>query len=258
MPELVDLLSEVVNRIDALFVEQVAAEHPARVERVERTLHGECVAVAVARVRESGVEAHAAAEQVRVAVAQYRFVAVEQALFDDLNLLARAEQVPVVEADGPLALAAAMRELELGRERPGVADAHVDGHGVRNGVVAFGADLHVCEIASSAQRASGFVEHAGLVAIADLEQQRALDDRVVRADVHFVGPAIERFVFLWIARVEHVVDRHVDLADRGAGLLELRIEGCSIGRLEPRLVLTGCCFGRRGLFRALPLRRRGQ
>ena len=56
---------------------------------------------------------------------------------------------------GPLALAAAMRELELGRERPRVADAHIDGDRVRSGRRSFGTDPHVGEVAARAQRACG-------------------------------------------------------------------------------------------------------
>ncbi len=170
MAEFVDFFAEVVHRFDPLLVAHDAAERPAGVERIERPLGRDAVAVAVARVREHGAQAHAAVEHVRVAVAQERLVAVDVARIGDRELLAGAEQVAVGEPHAPFVLAAAAGELQIGCERPRVANADVDLDRVRLRVVRSRRDSCVGEKTARAERARGFVEQASRVAVADLEQ----------------------------------------------------------------------------------------
>src|SRR5690606_11091551 len=77
MPELVDRLAEIVDRLDPLVVEHEARGGPAGVEREERPARGDRYAVAVARVREHDVEPRAAAAHVRIRIAEVRFVPID-------------------------------------------------------------------------------------------------------------------------------------------------------------------------------------
>src|SRR6185503_12059921 len=134
--ELVDLLAEVVDRVDALLAVHSATDGPARIERVERPLDVELAPMAVARVGKQSPEAHAAAEHVAVAIAEPPLIPVDLALVTDLECLARAEQIVLGETDAPFGLAAFVVQLQIELERPRVAHAHIDLDAVRGGVVA--------------------------------------------------------------------------------------------------------------------------
>ena len=126
MTELVDDLAEPVDRFDALVVEQVGPDGPTCIERKERAADADLVALAVAEVVEAEVEPESLAVDVAIGVVESYLVAIDVLAIVDRGMLAGAEQVVLAETEAPLVLAARAAELDIGLERPGVADPDID------------------------------------------------------------------------------------------------------------------------------------
>ncbi len=77
---------------------------------------------------------------VAVAVAERRLIAIDLALVPDLEGLAGPEQVVVGKPDAPFRLAAFAVQLQVERERPRVANVHVDVDAIGGRVVSAGLD----------------------------------------------------------------------------------------------------------------------
>jgi len=183
---------------------------------------GDAVGARGAVVEQPALEADVrpAVEQVVVGELDERAGAVDVGVALDAERGRRAEQVRLLEVDRARVDAAFAPEADARLQGPRVPRAHLEIH--HPVLVACRADAHLVDRGRLADQALGLVDHAHRDRLAGLEEQNASDQRRLRADMDRVRRAKEDVVFLRVVGIEDVVGEDADLADAGAGRLELR------------------------------------
>jgi hypothetical protein len=239
---LVDDLAEIVERVDTPVVRSREPRRPVTVERIERMLQAQAAQRSVAVVRVRGIEPRPRAEHVRVLVLEKVRVAIDARLVRQGQRGAAAEHVELFDLESVRVRSAVPAERDAGIQRPDVArrDCYVDA----TVVIPDRAHGRVVQIARRAQDALGFLQQASRVEIAAVEQQLLAHDALARSDVKLVRGPEQDFVFLRVVQIEDVLRVDVDLADGGAGTLELFVRwnrgrsGC-LGRCRAGVVAFG-------------------
>jgi hypothetical protein len=191
--------------------------------------------MAIAVVRDGGVQRDPAAPEVAVRIAEQGGLALLVVLAGEADAAAPAKEVVVLEVEAGTAFPAAAGHRDAGLERPYVLGMHGDVHDpVRAGQQG---DLGIVEVGRGAQDALGLIEEAALEGLAGGEQQLPVDDRRAGADMEPVQEPEQRLVLLGIVEVEDVAVVDQDPADDGARCLEFRV-----GQVAP----VGGAPGRRG------------
>ncbi len=212
--ELADALALRVARLDVNAVEEKRARRATRVERIERTLEAEGLRIAIVRVAVREPEPGPRGVEVRIAEVERQRFAVDIVLPAERELLAVAEQVLLFQFDAGRVLAALPAEVDARVQRPGVARANLEIHGVP--VPGNGTDHRVVQVVVGAQDALRLLHDAVHVRLAGREQELVADPLPARVDVQLVRRAIYPAAFAGHARVEDVARDDLHLADHGA------------------------------------------
>ena len=204
-------LPRLVEVLQAVVVVAQQAERPAGVERVEGLLDLQALPAAVAVVGVGGEQADAAPQQVRILEADQIRGAVDRADAGEVDLLAGAQEVAVLEREARAVAPAGAAEGGPPRESPDVARRHLD---VDLAVVAQdGADVDVVEVVVGAQQPRRLLDQLGGEDVPRLEQELLGDHPGAGGAMEVVGEVEEAVPLAGIGRIEDVLGRHPHLAD---------------------------------------------
>jgi hypothetical protein len=227
-----ELLGDLSERVERLRAQVAISRHaPGQtvVRGPERALERQPLQTAVAPRGVVGVEAHLAAEQVSVREFERCRGPVDVAGAVELDVLAEAQEVRIVEANPRAVHATAAAEAGARLEGPHIARADLDVD--EPVVVRDRADRGVPQVAVPPEDPGGLLEPERVEAVARLEGQLLADDALARRDVETVRRPEDRLVLAGTLYIEHVGGADDDLADHDSRRNQGGVVGHGSGRV---------------------------